>query len=464
MSVIANEASHKYIFAKGSPESILECATHILSHGKIITLTSSHREKIKAYVDEMSSQAMRNIALAYRPIKSFNPKTSDEAERELVFLGVAAMIDPPREEVREAMSAAYQANMLVTIITGDEARTASAIAQQIGFAQGEKPILTTHNKLATMADSKVSKLVLTGRAIFARVSPADKLRIVNILKKSGYILAVTGDGINDAPALKRADIGVAMGKIGSDVAKDSAEIILLDDSFHTLVGAIEQGRVIFQNIKKIVLACITSNFAELTIVLLSLSIGSVYAIPFAISVTQILAIDLMAELFPLAALGWDPPTTNIMNDKPRNIKNHIMSNSAILDVVVSGFIIGGLAYLSFLATFAMAGSEVIKNSPVYLQATTVTYTTIVLCQFVNILARRTAPNKSIFGRYLFTNWHLWLAFGVSLSGVFLIIYQPTLARFIGNSPIGLAQWGLSIAAAAVYLALRELTKLKSRAF
>ena len=462
MSVVANEAGQKYVFAKGSPESILGRSTHILHNGKIISITRAHRNKIEAYIAEMSSQAMRNIAQAYRPIKSELPKSSDEAEQGLVFLGITAMIDPPREEVLEAMLAAYQANMLVTIITGDEARTASAIAQQIGFAQSKKPILVNHNALVKMADSKVSKLVMTGRAIFARASPSDKLRIVNILKKSGYILAVTGDGINDAPALKRADIGVAMGKIGSDVAKDSSEIILLDDSFHTLVGAIEQGRVIFQNIKKTVLSCITSNFAELTIVLLSLGLGAVLAFPFAISVTQILAIDLMAELFPLAALGWDPPTSNIMNDKPRNIKNHIMSNRAILDVVSSGFIIGSLAYLGFLVTFMLAGSEVVKNSPVYLQATTVTYTTIVLCQFVNILARRTAPNKSIFSRYLFTNWHLWAAFGVSMTGVFMIIYVPILARFIGNSPISLSQWGISLTAAAIYLLIRELAKLKSR--
>jgi Ca2+-transporting ATPase len=463
MSVVAKQGKSRLVFAKGSPEAILQSSTHILQKGKIVRLNAAHRKKIEAFSAEMSSQAMRNLAMAYKPLEANLPNTASQAEHQLIFLGVASMIDPPREEVAEAMAAAQRAHMLVTIITGDEARTAAAIAEQIGFADGKKPILTNHNQFVKLNDKQIEKQILTGRAIFARVSPSDKLRIVNILKNSGHILAVTGDGINDAPALKRADIGVAMGRIGSDVAKDSAEIVLLDDSFHTLVNAIQLGRVIYQNIRKAALSAITSNGGELVVVLLSLAMTGLFHIPIAISALQILAIDLMAELFPIAALGWDPPTGNIMNDKPRNIKQHILDGRAIFDLVAGGIIIGAMAYGSFLITFAIAGAPVaMSNAALVAKATTAAYLTIALCQYVTVLSRRTAPGESMFTSYIFSNWRLWAAIGFSLFCVLLIIYVPFLARYIGNGPLSFTEWLAPIAAAGIYLIIREVVKIKWR--
>ena len=463
MSVVARHFGQKYVFAKGSPEAIVRSCSRIVHEGHVIPIKKDHLKKIQAYTDEMSSQAMRNIALAYRPIKGEVPKSADQSESGLVFLGIASMIDPPREEVAEAMLAANRAHMVVTIVTGDEAHTASAIAQQIGFAQGQRHILTTHNQLARLSDKKVSKLVMTGRAIFARVSPSDKLRIVNILKKYNYTLAVTGDGINDAPALKRADIGVAMGRVGSDVAKDSAEIILLDDSFHTLVEAIKQGRVIYQNIQKSALSALTTNGGELAVVLISLFFTWLFHIPIAISALQILAIDLMAELFPITALGWDPPTGNVMDGKPRDAKQHILGIRVIVDLILGGIVIGALAYGCFLITFAIAGQPVSSaNLGLASKATTATYLSIVLCSYGTVFSRRTAPGQTIFTRYIFSNWRLWFAIGLSLFCVLVVIYVPLFANYLGNSPLAPIDWVAPISAAIIYLTLRELAKYKWR--
>lgn len=461
MSVVSQDGQKKYIFCKGSPESVAQISTHILVNGKSVKLSKAHREQITRYSTHQADQAMRNLALAYKEVSTDADQASiDEVESGLTFLAISSMIDPPRDDVAEAMRAARQANMLVTIITGDEARTATAIAEQIGFGGGGEILTTDHQQLTKLSDKDIVKQILTGRAIFARVSPSDKLRIVEALKRAGYVIAVTGDGINDAPALKRADIGVAMGKIGSEVAKDSAEIVLLDDSFHTLVSAIQQGRVIFRNIRKTALSCLTSNTAELTLVLISIGIGALFGLPMAITVTQILAIDLMAELFPLAALGWDPATSNLMSEQPRNPKDHIVNTRAIIDLATSGLVMGGLAYLNFVMVFLVAGEPIASASPIYTQATTVAYVTVALCQFATVLSRRTAPGKSILSKYLFSNWHLWVAFGLSLGGIILITYLPLLSKFIGNASINLAMWVMALVASFFYLILREVVKVK----
>jgi Ca2+-transporting ATPase len=297
----------------------------------------------------------------------------------------------------------------------------------------------------------------------AQVLPHEKEAVIRSLQTSGERVAMCGDGVNDAPALKRADIGVAMGRVGSDVAKESAEIVLLDDSFHTLIGAIQQGRVIFQNIRKATLSCLTSNAGELVVVLISLAAASLLHVPIAITVIQILAIDLMAELFPIAALGWDPPTSNIMSEKPRNIKDHILNLRAILDLLGGGIVIGGLAYLNFLVVFAIAHKPVSTSDPLlYAQATTVAYLTIVICQYVTVLSRRTAHGESMFSKYLFSNWHLWGAIGLSFGCVLAITYVPTLAKFIGNGPVTLMQWLPVLVASVIYLCLRELFKVRWR--
>ncbi len=452
-----------YLFAKGAPEQILERCDDIWDHGHIRKLTDKQRQSILTYETEQAGNAMRNLGFAYAVLpKNTDLKklTHDDIEQHLTWLGMVSMIDPLREEVAAAMDSAHQAHIKVSIITGDYAPTALAIAKQAHLAGNQqKPVVVAGAELKELEDSEVAKLVQQGGIIFSRVSPEDKLRIVNIVKKYGDIIAVTGDGINDAPALKSADIGVAMGRTGTEVSKESADIILLDDSFHTLVGAVQQGRVIYQNIKKGALSCFTTNAAELVVNMVSVIAFSLFNIPLALTVMQILAIDLLAELFPIAALGWDKADGELMHDKPRNPHNHILNKKSIADLLVCGLIIGVLAYGNYLLFFGRAGvtpGGLTSGLPIHAQATALTYLTIVLCQLVNILQRRS--RGGFFTKYQLHNRYLWLAMCVSLTCVALIMYSP-LNTYFGAGPLGIVDWLFALSAAGIFLLIREIERI-----
>ncbi len=463
MSSIRDYNHHLHVFAKGSPEAILEASTHIWRDGKVKRLTKQARQQILKQHNEWADNAMRNLALAYKKLPRgahIHSITMDEAESGLVFFGLVSMADPLREDVTKAMRDARAAHIKISIITGDYAPTARAIAVKAGLAAKPKDlVLLTGLELRDLPDEKVVELVAKGGVIFSRVSPEDKLRIVRLVKEAGHVVAVTGDGINDAPALKTANIGVAMGRTGTDVAKDSAEIILLDDSFSTLVSAIRQGRVIFQNITKATLSCLTSNAGELVTVLISLALASLYQIPLAITPVLILAIDLVAELLPIAALGWDNSERQLMNKAPRNPKHHILGWRTIITLAFSGIVMGGLAYANYLFFFARTNIEpqgLSIDSVLYAQATTLTYLTIVLCQYANILSRRV--QGSVISRFTLTNRRLWLAFGVSLICVLAIIYSPVVGRYFGTVSLDATDWLSALVAAGLFLSAQEYGK------
>lgn len=460
MSSLRKIDGKHYIFAKGAPESMLEVCDKIFINGRVRKLTKSDIEHINARNELLAHGAMRNLVLAYKPVTSTD-LSMQSAESDLIFLGMASMIDPPREEVKQAMADARKAGIPVSIITGDNALTATAIAIKAGLADTQKDLkLVLGKELKNMDDSQIIHLLERGQVIFSRVAPEDKLRIVELGKSANKVVAVTGDGINDAPALKRADIGVAMGITGTDVAKQSADIVLLDDSFNTLVGAIQQGRVIFQNIKKATLSCLTSNTGELFTVLISLLFSYIAGIPIAITAVLILAIDLMAELFPIAALGWDQADSQLMEDKPRNPNNHILNRKSILDLALSGFVIGALAYTNYILFFMRDGQDplnVSADTSSYASAITVTYITICMCQFVNILARRTRTyRQSFFSSYLWSNHQLLIAFGISIIGILGIAYIPFVQNYLGSGPVGMLDWSSAIVAALIYLIIRRI--------
>jgi P-type Ca2+ transporter type 2C len=467
MSSLRKYNKRLYLFVKGAPESVLEHCTHIADHGKVRKLHPADRKFLLGRNDKLAGQAMRNLAIAYRvmPVKTNVKKlTIDEAETDLVWLGMVSMIDPLREEVPDAMDAARAAHIKVSIVTGDYAPTAKAIAMRARLTDDPKNIVVVSgDELGRLSDARVLDLATRGGVIFSRVAPEDKMRIVRLVQESGRVVAVTGDGINDAPALKKADIGVAMGVTGTDVAKQAAEIVLLDDSFHTLVGTIQEGRVIFQNIRKGALSAFTSNAAELVVNLLSLAAATLYGTPLAISVMLILAIDLIAELFPIAALGGDKADHELMTEPPRNPHDHILNKWSILDLIWCGLLIGGFAFANFLWFFARNGLDVrhvAEGTTPHMQAAALTYLTIVLCQLANILQRRS--RQGLFTRYQFHNKSFWLAMLLSLFCVFNIIYNPWVAPYFKAGPLGIVDWAWALAATAAFIAIREFQRYSSK--
>lgn len=453
------------VFTKGAPENVLERCEYIWDGKTNHKLTPEIRADILEQNEALAKKAMRNLGYAYKklpPKSDPNSITMDSAESELIWLGLVSMQDPLRDEVPAALEAAEAAHIKVSIITGDFALTAKAIAEKAGLGKGVSRSIevVSGEDLRKLDDAKVLALVTQGDVIFSRVSPEDKLRIVELVKNSGKVVAVTGDGINDAPALKRADIGVAMGRTGTDVAMQSADIVLLDDSFHTLVSAVQQGRVIFHNIKKSTLCAFTSNTGELVVNLCSLAAASFFNIPLALSVMQILAIDLVAELFPIAALGWDPADSDVMVEQPRSTKKHIMDRNNILDLLWCGVLIGGLAFLNYLWLFSRQGVSpqyLASGSAVHLQATSLTYLTIVICQLGNIIQRRS--KHGIFTRYQFNNRHFWFAICLSLFCVANIIYNPWIAPYFQAGPLDLIDWVYALGAAIIFLTIREAQRL-----
>ena len=453
-----------YVFVKGAPESVIEKCNFILINGKQVKLSAKEKQNILATSENLAESAMRNLSIAFKVLPNnskIDDLTMDQVESNLTYLGLASMIDPLRDEVPDAMQSAHQANIAVSIITGDNAITAQAIALKAGLAKSRDDIkLVRGEEVNPLSDQAIIEMTAKGSVIFSRVSPEDKLRIVGLIKDSGRIVAVTGDGINDAPALKRADIGVAMGKTGTDVAKQSADIVLLDDSFHTLVSAVQQGRIVFQNIKKGTLSCFTSNFAELVVNLTSLTAASLLGIPLALTVMQILAIDLIAELFPIAALGWDKADTDLMSNQPRNPKSHIINRSSFSDLMMCGLLIGGLAFMNYLWFFGRHGydaSSVQSGSTIHMQATALTYLTIVLCQLGNIIQRRS--HLGIFTRYQLHNKQFWVAIFISIFCVLNVIYNPWISSYFGSASLSLSDWCFAVGALVIFLGIREFERI-----
>jgi Ca2+-transporting ATPase len=458
LSSVRKRNAQLVVFTKGAPEAVLSKSTGLWDHGTTRQLTETDRQFFTAYNEREAKASRRNLAFGFRvlPLKVTTTKfVMDEVEQEFTFLGMVSMVDPLREAVPAAMLAARQAHVKVSIITGDYPTTANAIARKANLSKDITIILG--DELAGLADSQILQLVEHGGAVFSRVAPEDKLRIVEIAKQSGQVVAVTGDGINDAPALKRADIGVAMGRTGTDVAKDAAEIVLLDDSFDTLVSAIEQGRLTYQNIRKAARCALTSNAGELITVLLGLIALTAWHIPPAISALQILAIDVVAQILPITALGWDTPLANLMHEKPRSLHDHIINRQAVSGFIGFGALAAVLSYGNFLFFFIrhhLSPAYIDQANPLYLQATTLTYLTLVLCLYVYLLFERADKHDAFFTSYLWSNKKLLAAFGVSFILIGNIIYDPFVRPYFSTHSLTVVDWLTALLAAALYFGFR----------
>ncbi len=450
------------VFVKGAPESVLSRSTEIWDHGHIRKLSATDRKFFNEYNEKQAHAAKRNLAFGYRilPKKAIHKKfIMDEVEQDFTFLGMVSMMDPLREAVPAAMKAARAAHVKVSIITGDYPTTAKAIARQAGLS--DEIVIVLGEELPGLADAQILQLVQHGGAVFSRVSPEDKLRIVELVKQSGHVVAVTGDGINDAPALKRADIGVAMGRTGTDVAKDAAEIVLLDDSFSTLVSAIEQGRLTFRNIKKAARCVMTANAGELSTVLLGLGGLALFHIAPAIVPLQILAIDIVAQVLPITALGWDKAQHKLMREKPRDLHDHIINGPAIGGFVGFGFLAAALAYGNYLLFFArhdLSPRFLDPNLPLYHQATTLTYLTLALCLSVYLMFERADAHEKFFTSYLWSNKKLLAAFATSLFLICTLIYNPMIQPYFHAGPLSAVDWLTALACAALYMGFRLIQR------
>jgi Ca2+-transporting ATPase len=446
MTLIRQQGSEVTAYMKGATPTVLEACSEIQRGSDTAPLDEATREAITERMAAFSADSLRVIALAYRRLPDSAPDyTVENTERDFVFAGLVAMLDPPRGGVKAAIAAVFDAHVRVFMLTGDDPTTAAAIAERIGMPEGR---VITGDELREMPEDQLADALNARSVILSRVSPKEKFRVVKQLKAMGEVVAVTGDGVNDTLSLKRADIGVAMGKQGSDVAKEAAEIVLTDDDFSTLVVAVREGRTIYQNLKSVILSSITSNIGELACVCTGF-VGAAFGMPIPLTAVQILSVDLVGEMLPLMALTFDPPEEALMKQPPRKLGSHIINRQRLLELVFFGVLMGLGGYFSFFMVLSSGGSTGMAQAAAFLG--------IVLIQYVNILSRRTV--KSLFTRYLFANRQLGLSLVVSFCVVAAITSLPGLGAWFGFEALRLQDWLWPAAAALVFLALFEVRKL-----
>ncbi|MFC1728284.1 calcium-transporting P-type ATPase, PMR1-type [Nanoarchaeota archaeon] len=435
MTTIHKKNGKKIAFVKGAPDILLNKCHAFYENGKIEMLTKRKRDEILKKETEFAQEALRVLAFAYKDIKE-----GEDPEKNLVFVGLQGMIDPPRDGVREAVDKAHQAGIKVVMITGDYIETAKAIAEKVGI-KGKAITGEQIDKLENFED------VVETITIYARVNPSHKLEIVKALQAKGHIVAMTGDGVNDAPALKKANIGISMGIAGTDVAKEASDMILTDDHFNSIVSAVEEGRTIFDNIRKFVEYLLSSNMGEILTIFIAMLIG----LPLPLIALQILWINLVTDGLPALALGVDPKDIGVMKRKPRKVKDHI------IDRWRAGymFVIGLIMMIGTLCVF-----KAYNPGANLMYAQTMAFSTLMMFQMFNVLNCRSDVN-SLFKIGIFSNPRLIVAIIISISLHLLVIYSP-LSSLFGTMAHTLAEWGIIIAVSASVLVFGEVVKFIRR--
>jgi Ca2+-transporting ATPase len=432
---VKDKQGRHFIVTKGAPDVLLGVSDFILWDGRNQILNKDTQVKVQDAINHLASQALRTIAIAYRPIPANTVILSEhEAEKKLTFIGVQGMIDPPRPEVRDAVKECKEAGIKTVMITGDHVITAKAIAAQLG-------ILTKKSKVfdgKALSQMSVDELedVVEDVSVFARVSPEHKLKIVNALQNRGHIVAMTGDGVNDAPAIKAADIGVAMGITGTDVAKEASALVLLDDNFATIKAAIKEGRNIYENIRKFVRYLLASNVGEILVMLFAM----ILALPLPLLPIQILWVNLVTDGLPAMALGLDRPEENVMKRGPRSPNEGVFSRGLGWKVVSRGFLIGLVTLIAFMIMY--------HNDTKQLDyAQTIAFATLVMAQLIHVFDCRS--EKSVLSRNPFGNQFLVWAVISSLVLMIIVIYYPPLQPVFHTLPIAAKDWLLIVGLSSV---------------
>ncbi|MFN8464639.1 MAG: cation-translocating P-type ATPase [Caldilineaceae bacterium] len=457
------------VIAKGAPDVLLARCTHERSGDDIRPLTEERRQAILGSVEQLAAEALRTLGVAYRRMAHeayvATPNAElEELEKELIFVGILGIIDPPRPEAKAAVATAQGAGIRVIMITGDHPVTASTIAAELGIV---KPGATAVRgaELEKMDDAQLLETVRQ-HSVYARVSPEHKLRIVKALKSDGHVVSMTGDGVNDAPALKTADIGVAMGITGTDVSKEAADMILTDDNFATIVAAVEEGRSIFSNIRKFLRYLLSSNIGEVLTMFLGVVFASVlglvseageaFIVPLA--ATQILWINLLTDAAPALAVGVDPVDPGVMGRAPRRRADRVIDREMWLSFFVAGLTMA-IATLAVLDLALPGGLFPGSHNMTY--GRTLAFTTLVFCQLFNVFNSRSDYGSAF--SHLFTNKLLWGAVALSAALQVAVIYVPFLNTAFDTTPITVQDWVLCIAMASIVLWVEEIKKFILRA-
>lgn len=438
MSVMVSHQGGKLVCTKGAPDMLLERCAYVLWDGNVVPLTGTLRQKVLQANEAMARDALRVLGFAYRDVRPHDPcDTEDQAENSLVFIGLAGMIDPPRREVFDAIVKCRQAGIKTVMITGDHRTTAEAIARTIGIVPKDGKVLSGSD-LAAMEDGELDRMA-DDVYVYARVSPEHKLRIVQALQRRGHVVAMTGDGVNDAPAVKAADIGIAMGVSGTDVTKEASSLVLADDNFASIVAAVEEGRGIYENIRKFIRYLLASNVGEILTMFLAMMMG----LPLPLIPIQILWVNLVTDGLPAMALGVDQPESDLMRQRPRSAKENIFARRLGWKIISRGVLIGVCTLAAFVLTLGgMSGS-----GAQLVHAQTVAFATLVLAQLIHVFDCRSS--RSIFHRRFFENKFLVLAALSSLLLMLAVLYVEPLQPVFKTVPLTLRDWALVFVAAGI---------------
>jgi Ca2+-transporting ATPase len=454
------------VFTKGAPNVLLARCSRELLGDETHPLSDTRRAEIIGINEELAGEALRTLGVAYRsvPVDAFDADDADErVEQDLVFVGLVGMIDPPRAEAKAAVARAKAAGIRPMMITGDHPVTAAVIARELGIASGA--LAVAGSEIENMSDDALQRTV-RDVSVYARVDPDHKLRIVKALQRSGAIVAMTGDGVNDAPALKTADIGVAMGITGTDVSKQAADIVLADDNFASIVAAVEEGRAIFSNIRKFLRYLLSSNIGEVMTMFfgvlladrIGLTVSEAGGVALPLLATHILWINLVTDGAPALALGVDPADADVMKTSPRPRGERVITRRMWSGTVEVGAI---MAAGTLLVLDASLPGGLIEGSGDMRHAQTMAFTTLVLFSLFTVFNARSDERSAFTG--LFSNTWLWGAVGLSLALQAAVIYIPFLQQAFSTVRLTAGDWLVCAAVASSVLWLRELRKLVARA-
>ena len=474
MSVLGRRTTdeHVRLFAKGAPDVLLERCTAELVGDDVVPLSDERRGRIEADIERLSAEGYRTLGVARRRALEQDPATfTEDAEHDLVHLGVVAIIDPPRPEAVKAIAEAHRAGIRTVMITGDHPVTAARIAADLGITEGASQALTGR-EIESMDDEELGRAV-RDVDVYARVSPEHKLRIVDALQAGGQVVSMTGDGVNDAPALKSADIGIAMGITGTEVTKEAGEMILGDDNYSTIVAAVRQGRGIFDNIKKFMRYLLSSNMGEVATVFLAVLLGGLIGLadpanPAAAVVpllaTQILWINLVTDSGPALAMGVDPETDDVMGRGPRKLTDRIIDTHMWQRIIGVGLVMGLLALLIYDLTLPgglVGGLEGLATpDSQFAVARTTVFTALVFMQLFNALNSRSDTGSAF--THMFSNAWLWGSVALVTVLQVLVVEVPFLQSAFGTAPLDWIHWAVAVGAGSAVLLYEEVVKLLRR--